>query len=71
MLRVGVVPNDGDFEGLRGKVLAAGHREVVLDDGVVWFSPFETPPASFDWIGKVERHFDCEMCAIEPALPLV
>lgn len=62
-MHVWVVPNNGDVVGVAGRLVAAGHFEVVVVGDRVVFVPF-AEPFGFDWIGAVEDHFGCRVVEV-------
>jgi hypothetical protein len=56
-------PTNQSARELLNRMVKAGHRDVLIFDGNVHMRPFEEGDA--DWIGSMERHFECVFVEIE------
>lgn len=53
-------PRNGTASTLASKVVTAGHRSVVVRDGLVGLIPFEQRADGFQWAMDMQDHFDAE-----------
>lgn len=59
-------PLDDSAQSLAARVVAAGHRQVVVRDGLVGLVPMPETPVYTTWgqierwLGSLQNHFGCE-----------
>lgn len=54
-------PHSGTAQELAARVVAAGHRQVVIRDGLVGLVPFELSGDAWGWADRMQRHFDAQL----------